>query len=1173
MSDKLTASEFAARIKKKYPEYADINDKELTQKVINKYPEYRDQVDLGIDLGDVAKGGAAFAADIAISEVGRSTGTVAGLTAGAAIGSAVPGIGTAVGAGVGALVGYIGFGLGAGAAGSRVRQKIMNPDKEIDQGQVLADSLINLVPVIGKGKSLVKTIGANAAAGAGISGGAEVVESIVNKGELPTQDDLLKAGMTGAILGGGLGITGKAFDDAYSKFGGRRIDDLTAAFRRGDPDAKILVDGTEKTAKEFSDEIAKRYEEFGIDLREKYDDQFIRARLLQDISAGGQIRSKDGKLAVSRDEVDYYLQRRLAEGKIETANQRIQDELTLDNAFIVNKSDELNMTPLEASKMVDNYLYAKHAIRYNAENKFKYAEGTDDVIERAFGKEGAAGIETSKAKSIIDEFERAGLDKTFKTVIDSRRDMSKRILNTLEDGGLISAKEADILRKKYPDYVPLNRIMDDDDIGDISRVLKGSNAKYEVITSGVQKAKGSPREVSNIQQNIADALSGAIRRAEVNKANQAFLKLVRENPVQAKQYGIKIKKALGADDDRKAALTVFEGGDKVYVKFTDPKLAAVYKGFAPKELGPILKAGYAYNRFIGGLYTRFNPEFIIPNLFRDRSEAFVNAMRTMKGTEAIGLLNPFSATKDVQIARRVLFNKPAKNAQEEAEHRLYKEFLDSGASTGGLGLDTARDIEKSLKDLSKELSAPSNRKFKQFIRFTNKSNSIFEDATRFGTYKRLRQKGVSKDQAALAARNSSFDPTLKGTEGDALKALYLFSNPAIQGAKNFIRSMKNPKIAAAVMSGLSATAYTLHRHNVNEDPQYREKIPKWKLDKHLTVVTGKKEDGSLKYISIPIGYSMVPFKMLAEKGVLMMTEPGEISAEKAAKETAELGKAFVDSYNPMGGSVIPTFFRPFAELAQNKDGLGRDIRPSWLEKPSVAAHERIYAHTADTFGGELAMVLAEQAKDISLSPLVDEDYRFSPEDMLYLYQNYFGGPGATVKRLFNVTAKMYNGDKVDSNDIPILRRFYGESYADVFERRTGDRSELENLSKQEGTERARSQRTTDILLKRINEAKTLPEKRSVLLDQIKNNPDVTADVVRRLETKLSDQIAGITSVDRKIKTLSPARRAEFFANKIKSLPPAQVELYLIRQEQIGNLNEKTRKLLLESEQFKNFFQR
>jgi len=1170
MSDKLTASEFAARIKEKYPEYADIDDKELTQKVISKYPEYRDQVDLGIELSDVAKGGAAFAADIAISEVGRSAGIPIGATAGAAIGSVVPVVGTTIGAGVGALLGYVGFGLGAGALGSRTRQKMMNPDLEIDQGQVLADSLINLVPVIGKGKTFVKTFGANAAAGAGISGGAEVVESIVNKGELPTQDDLLKAGMTGAILGGGLGITGKAFDDAYSKFGGRRIDDLTAAFRRGDPDAKILVDGTEKTAKEFSDEIGKRYEEFGIGIREKFDDQFIRARLLQDISAGGQIRTKDGKLAVSRDEVDYYLKRRLAEGQIEQGNQRIQEEFVLDTAFIVNKADELNMTPLQASKMVDNYLYAKHAIRYNAENKFRYAEGTDDVIERAYGKEGAAGIETSKAKSIINEFERAGLDKTFKTVIDSRRDMSKRILNTLEDGGLISAKEADILRKKYPDYVPLNRIMDDDDIGDIARVLKASNVRNEVLTTGIKKAKGSAREVSNIQQNIADALSGAIRRAEVNKANQAFVKLLRENPVEAKQYGIKVKKALKGDDDSKAALTVFEGGDKVYVTFDDPKIAAVYKGFSQKELSTFLKLALQYNRFIGGTYTTFNPEFQIPNLFRDRSESFVNAMRAMKGTEAIGLLNPFSAGKDVQIARRVLFNKPAKNAKEEAEHRLYNEFLDSGASTGGLALETTRDVEKALRDLGKELSSPTRRKFKQFIRFVNKSNAIFEDATRFGTYKRLRQKGVSKDQAAFAARNSSFDPKLKGTEGDTLRALYLFSNPAIQGSKNFLRSMKNKKIAASVMSGLTATAYIVHRHNVNEDPQYREKIPKWTLDKHITLVTGKDENGDIKYITLPIGYSMVPFKMLAERGVVMMTEPGEINADKAAEMAYELGEAFANAYNPSGGSIFPTpILRPLNELTTNKDGIGRDIRPFWLETPIVAAHERVYDHTADTFGGEFAMVLADQIKDTKL-PYSD---KVSPEDLLYLYQHFIGGPGATVKRLFNVTAKMYNGEKVDINDIPILRRFYGKSYAEVFERRTGDRAELENLSKQEGTERAVRERTTRILLKRFNEAKTLPEKRSVLLDQIKNNPDVTADVLRSFDTKLADQIAGITSIDRKIKKLSPARRAEFFANKMKSLPPAQVELYLIRQEQIGNLNEKTRKLLLESEQFKNFFQR
>ncbi len=183
----------------------------------------------------LAKIGAGFVTDIAISEASR----FGGAATGAAIGTAIaPGVGTAIGGAIGYIVG----GLGGGAAGSITRQRIIDPNAEIDQGQMVADSLINLIPGVGVGKSVVKGIASQAAIGAGISGGAEVIESVVNKQELPTLEDLTKAGITGAALGTGLGITGEAFSKAYAKFGGMPTRDFTEAFRRGDPDAKIIVE-------------------------------------------------------------------------------------------------------------------------------------------------------------------------------------------------------------------------------------------------------------------------------------------------------------------------------------------------------------------------------------------------------------------------------------------------------------------------------------------------------------------------------------------------------------------------------------------------------------------------------------------------------------------------------------------------------------------------------------------------------------------------------------------------------------------------------------------------------------------------------------------------------------------------------------------------------------------
>jgi len=44
-SRKLTISEFAAKIKKKYPAYDEVDDKVLVNKILTKYPVYKDNVD------------------------------------------------------------------------------------------------------------------------------------------------------------------------------------------------------------------------------------------------------------------------------------------------------------------------------------------------------------------------------------------------------------------------------------------------------------------------------------------------------------------------------------------------------------------------------------------------------------------------------------------------------------------------------------------------------------------------------------------------------------------------------------------------------------------------------------------------------------------------------------------------------------------------------------------------------------------------------------------------------------------------------------------------------------------------------------------------------------------------------------------------------------------------
>ena len=158
--------------------------------------------------------------------------------------------------------------------------------------------------------------------------------------------------------------------------------------------------------------------------------------------------------------------------------------------------------------------------------------------------------------------------------------------------------------------------------------------------------------------------------------------------------------------------------------------------------------------------------------------------------QAAKTLDPISTVRDdMATITRNLRGQKASGGRAADMDKMYDEFVQSGAKTGGLGLSTLDDVEKSIAELGKKLNAPAKSKARQFNKFVNGVNEVFENATRFATYRRGRADGMTMDQAALAARNSSFDPSLSGSQGDTIRALYLFSNPAIQGAKNFLQTI------------------------------------------------------------------------------------------------------------------------------------------------------------------------------------------------------------------------------------------------------------------------------------------------------------------------------------------------------------------------------------------------
>jgi len=255
-----------------------------------------------------------------------------------------------------------------------------------------------------------------------------------------------------------------------------------------------------------------------------------------------------------------------------------------------------------------------------------------------------------------------------------------------------------------------------------------------------------------------------------------------------------------------------------------------------------------------------------------------------------------------------------------------------------------------------------------------------------------RRAGFSRGASAISARDSSFDPRLGGTNVGLIRATYLFANPAIQANKVFLKNMfNNPKVAIPALAATTGLLYNLDNWNSSIEPDWEEKLKttegsNYTKNKSLVFVTGvDEESGKLQYVAMPIGYSMIPFKVMADYTQKSFRSDTPLSKEFFRDASLDIKDQFIEAYNPVGASIVPTPLRGFSELAFNKDGLGRTIRPEWLESKNMAAKEKMYSWTMDTNGGEMAFALAETAEALNME--------VSPESIKHLWKMFTGEIG------------------------------------------------------------------------------------------------------------------------------------------------------------------------------------
>ena len=1135
--------------------------------------------------GSLARTGLGIAGEIAVGEGAK----LGGAAAGAAIGAAGGPLGMAVGGGIGYLVGAISGGLG----GSYFRQKMSRPGEDLSQGEMIADTLINLVPYgkIGKGATLATRTAQHAALGGAIGTGAATVESVIEQGSLPTMSELAKVGLTSSVLGAGFGMTAERFAKSYEKFAGRRPERMMDALRKKDPDAVDLANAAESAAFRNAEQTNQRMQQEILNRREQFDDDLIRLLQEQDQSSGG-IYAGTGRLKVEPDVVgkagevleegtDAYRALRLSRPIAERRMNKLDSEFQGYADSIRSAANNGNIDPTTLSNRIDEYLHAKYASTYNKKVGFDGGAGVSILGNEMTNK---------NAKKIVKEFEGDILPFASSAVKQAQK-LSSDIAETLYEGKIINQTAYNQF-KENPDYVPLQRLIDDSLDADQAENFYFSRAVFKPST--LKQAKGSEELEASITKNLVTANVEAIKLAEANKANLVFKRLL-EDPANKKRAGeiVKIQKETASGRKfakDKPVITVFDPANpytitktidgkkvkepsiKYYLDFSEgvaPELGSAVRGVSKNDMGSLMKASYAINKYLGAIYTGYNPSFILPNLMRDRVVSALNTYRNLDSSALTSVLNPKGTYQEINVIRKKLFGQPLQG-QEKRLGALYERFVADGGSAGGIATDTLRQIQKDVKDFDFSNKNTTKKRVAAFNNFVRKANEMVEDSTRFSVYRANINAGKSGKDAAMAARNASFDPKQKGTRGEQLRALYLFSNPSIQSTKNFWRSLKDPKVFKPVLAATLGTAVLIETYNSIIDPDWRNKVKggpdksEWRMNKNLVVLNPlKDEDGSLSYSQFPLAHEIAPIWTAANGIARMMhnqsykagAAAGLLDAEQLAAMPGRLestdqiikgiGQSILDGYNPTGGSLIPTVPRRILEVTSlNKDGLGREIVPEYLMDQNMAAYAKVHPWTPKTVGGEIAIELSKELENLG-APV-------SPEKLLYLFQTGFGGAGTETLRLFDVTSKLFNREEIKANDVPIFRRFFGSTYADGFQQRTGIEPDLKLFEYEQNTQNSLNSQEAFDIITRLQSIDDPFEKQMALQTELSAS---NKSVQRRVRKMLQDKERGITRSDKDIRKLGVenGNRARFYQSQIERIPPAYVGQFIQEQKDKGIL--------------------
>ena len=404
-------------------------------------------------------------------------------------------------------------------------------------------------------------------------------------------------------------------------------------------------------------------------------------------------------------------------------------------------------------------------------------------------------------------------------------------------------------------------------------------------------------------------------------------------------------------------------------------------------------------------------------------------------------------------------------------------FKRYGGETGYIESRTVDKLTDELQDMMDMYQGTFKGNVKKgrdtIFKFIERYNMGIENAARFTAFQGYVELngGLENatpaifERAAALSKNLTVNFNRMGTMGPTVNAMYMFFNASIQGTvntfrgvnpldKNFYASRKGKALGG--LMGIASLAAMYNLLTADEDDDGRNmyhKISDWeKQTKFIFMLPGVDVDGKgelivepwgagSKYLtidrngkkkeigaSIPMPYGYAFFANVARIATELILAKDldnyDYDVSDAAKEFAH---SALHNFSPLpystegeffesiGVTALPSVFKPFGELAINRDHFGSPIYYEPFFNDTTPKSYRENKKIPEFIKG-----LVRTINDVSGgNEFYAGKYDIDPAPFIYLFDQGAGGLGRTVRRTYNFA---FNPDRPPTNQIPVFRR-------------------------------------------------------------------------------------------------------------------------------------------------------